>query len=412
MSGCARSEQNKPKTFLSALEAVPLKSRASKSIMRAFRAVCLAAILVSTVLASAQAPRPQLPKSFRFDFENNIIFLKVGINGQPPVWFILDTGASGNVLDSGLVQKMGLKTEGERQGTGAGKGTVQIKFAKNVVFDLPGLSTPSESVYVIDLSGQPALMGREVGGILGYDFFLPYVVEVDYPGELVTLYDPATFKYSGGGEAVAFTLVKKTPHIPIKINIPGREAVERQVLIDSGSGDAVDDDVMAQSSNKLEVVGGVGLGQEFRTTVGRAESVQIGRYTLKQPVGVSGGVALIGNELLRRFHVIFDYSRQKLYLEPNAHLEDQLLVNASGLDLRWSPDFKSFTVHDVALQSPASEAGVKNGDLLVAIDGSPAAEFTMEQVGTLFTHAGKQYRLSLMRGSQPLEIVIKLRKRL
>jgi hypothetical protein len=380
--------------------------------MKTVTTTLMAGILALASLAMAQAPQPKLPKSFRFDFENNTIFLKVGINGQPPVWFILDTGASGNVLDSGLAQKMGLKTEGERQGTGAGKGTVQIKFAKNVTFDLPGLSTPAESVYVIDLSGQPALMGREVGGILGYDFFLPYVVEVDYPGELVTLYDPAIFKYSGDGEAIGFNLVKKTPHIPVKIKIPGREAVERQVLIDSGSGDAVDDDVMAQSANKLEVVGGVGLGQEFRTTVGRAEAIQIGRYTLKQPVGVSGGVSLIGNELLRRFHVIIDYSRQKLYLEPNAHLQDEFLVNASGLDLRWSPDFKSFTVHDVAVQSPASEAGVKSGDLLVAIDGCPAAEFTMEQVGTLFTHADKQYRLGLMRGSQPLEVAIKLRKRL
>ena len=380
--------------------------------MKTVTKMFMAGILSLASLSLAQAPQPKLPKSFRFDFENNMVFLKVGVNGQSPVWFILDTGASGNVLDSGLAQKMGLKTEGERQGTGAGKGTVQIKFVKNVTFDLPGLSTPAESVYVIDLSGQPALMGREVGGILGYDFFLPYVVEVDYPGQLVTLYDPATFKYSGAGEAIAFTLVKKTPRIPVKIKIPGREAVERQVLIDSGSGDAVDDDVMAQSPNKLEVVGGVGLGQEFRTTVGRAESVQIGRYMLKQPVGVSGGVSLIGNELLRRFHVTIDYSRQKLFLEPNAHFQDEFLVNASGLDLRWSPDFKSFTVHDVAVQSPASEAGVKSGDLLVAIDGSPAAEFTIEQVGTLFTHAGKQYRLSLMRGSQPLEVAIKLRKRL
>ena len=86
----------------------------------------IAGILALASLAMAQAPQPKLPKSFRFDFENNIIFLKVGINRQPPVWFILDTGASGNVLDSGLVQKMGLKTEGERQGTGAGKGTSNI----------------------------------------------------------------------------------------------------------------------------------------------------------------------------------------------------------------------------------------------------------------------------------------------
>jgi hypothetical protein len=371
----------------------------------------LLAILAASC-TSAQATKPQFPLSFPFDFENNQIFLKVGINDNAPVWFIVDSGASANVVDAALAQKLGLKTEGEKQGTGAGKGTVRVTFAKNVRFELPGLSSPSESAYVIDLSGQPALQGREVGGILGYDFFRRYVVEIDYDAELLTLHDPDVFKYDGRGAEIPFELVKKTPHIPLKIKLNGRDALERKVLVDSGSGDAVDDDLMAQSVNKLEVVGGVGLGQEFRTTVGRAESVQIGPYILKQPTGVSGGVALIGNEALRRFNIVFDYSRQKLYLEPNSHLGDEFVVDASGLDLRWSPDFKSLRVHDVAVQSPAAEAGVKTGDLLVAINSRPCSEFSIEQVGKMFAQDGKQYRLNVRRASESRELVLKLRKRL
>ncbi|HZN92083.1 MAG TPA: hypothetical protein VFB81_05240 [Myxococcales bacterium] len=49
--------------------------------------------------------------------------------------------------------------------------------------------------------------------------------------------------------------------------------------------------------------------------VGRADSAKLGSFVLDRPVGATGGVQLIGTEVLRRFHVVFDYSRQRIILE-------------------------------------------------------------------------------------------------
>ena len=375
------------------------------------RSFLLALLLLGGLLSAAyaQAP-PPLPLSIPFDFENNQVYLRVGINGHQPGWFVLDSGASGCVVDAATAKRLGLATHGEKRGTGAGKGTVEITFTDNVTYDLAGLHLTVPQSYVIDLSGQPAIVGRDIAGILGYDFFARYVVAIDYDAAVLTLSDPAHYSYSGKGTAVAFTLVKKTPHITIHATVAGGPGVDREVLVDSGSEDALDDDILASAPQRLETVGGVGLGEEFRTTLARAQKLQIGPYTLERPFGATGGVPLVGTEILRRFHVVFDYARSRLILEPNRHFHDDFAFDSSGLDLRWAPD--SFVVHDVAKPSPAAESGLQAGDGIVSIDGQPAAHFRLEQVQSLFLDAGRTVRLGVRRGDQRFEVSLTLRERL
>ncbi|HVE86204.1 MAG TPA: aspartyl protease family protein [Myxococcales bacterium] len=369
--------------------------------------------LVPLLFALSLSAAPSLPLAVPFDLDSNQIFVRARINGGEPRWFIVDTGASADVIDAGLVTRLGLKVEGSREGSGAGKGTVKISFVKGVTYDVGGATQVVPSSYAIDLSGQPALLGREVAGILGYDFFARYVVEVDYDAQVLVLHEPAAFQPPAGAEPVKVTLEKQVPHVPVEVQIAGKPPVTQPVLVDSGSQDALDVDAMAQSPVKMEVVGGVGLGKEFRITVGRAESMKLGRFVLRGPVGSGGGVPLIGNEILRRFHVAFDYSRQVMYLEPNRHLDDAFVVDASGLDLRYAQDRRGFDVHDVASASPAAEAGIKTGDVLVAIDGRDGPELGgLEKISRLLTRAGATHRLTLRRGSQTQDVQLKLRKRL
>jgi hypothetical protein len=347
-----------------------------------------------------------------FDFDTNQIFVRASVNGGEPSWFILDTGASANVLDAAFAKKLGIKQESERQSSGAGKGTVKAGLARGVRYDVGGTSTVAETTYLIDLSGQPAILGREIAGILGYDFFIKFAVEVDYEAQVLRLHDPATFKPNPRAEPIKVTLEKKVPLVPVQIKVPGQAPVTKQLLVDSGSQDAVDDDVMAQSPIKLEVLGGVGLGQEYRVTVGRGDWAKIGSFTLRAPVGVGGGVALIGNEVLRRFHLGIDYSRKTLWLEPNRHLDDAFATDASGLDLRYTADRKAYEIHDVNRPSPAADAGIKAGDLLLAIDGRPVSELGgIQRIHALLTRTGMTCALTIKRGAETREVPLTLRER-
>ncbi len=60
--------------------------------------------------------------------------------------------------------------------------------------------------------------------------------------------------------------------------------------------------------------------------------------------------------------------------------------------------------------SPAAEAGLQEEDELTAINGRPVTEFSLEQIRQMLKQEGKEYVLSLKRGTQTLQVKLKLRR--
>lgn len=371
--------------------------------------VALAALWLSVAFG---APAQSLPLSVPFDLENNQVFVEVRVNGSKPLWFIVDSGASGCVVDRAVARRLRIASRGAAQGTGAGKGSVDLSFADNVRYDLAGWELVAPTSYLIDLSAQKALQGREVAGILGYDFFAQSVVEFDFEARVMTLRDPSAPYEPPGAKPLPFKLVKKTPYVPIRVKIEGREPAEHDVLVDLGSGDGVDVDILASAPRTLEALGGVGLGQEFRMVMGRGEWAEIGPFRLAEPTGATGGVQLIGLEVLRRFDLVFDYRRDRLLLAPNRFFAEPFQHDASGLALRWAPDMKSFVVHDVQSPSPAAEIGLKAKERILAVNNRPAADFTIEQMNALLSNESSALLLLVHGASGRRHLTLNLRKRL
>jgi C-terminal processing protease CtpA/Prc len=99
-----------------------------------------------------------------------------------------------------------------------------------------------------------------------------------------------------------------------------------------------------------------------------------------------------------------------MILEPNQHLKDAFLFDASGVTLRLVPESGDFSVHSVMQGSPASEAGLHEGDLIQSIDGLSSEHYTLPQVGSIFRRVGAKHHLTVRRGNQQLKFDITLRK--
>jgi C-terminal processing protease CtpA/Prc len=67
-------------------------------------------------------------------------------------------------------------------------------------------------------------------------------------------------------------------------------------------------------------------------------------------------------------------------------------------------------VYQVIADSPAAEAGVRVGDVLTAIDGVPAARFTLDEINQMLKVPGREYKLSFKRGAGTLSMKIKMRR--
>ncbi|HYK21991.1 MAG TPA: PDZ domain-containing protein, partial [Pyrinomonadaceae bacterium] len=64
----------------------------------------------------------------------------------------------------------------------------------------------------------------------------------------------------------------------------------------------------------------------------------------------------------------------------------------------------------VTQDSPASDAGLRVGDIITAIDGKPSSTLTLDSIREMLKQNGHEHLVSIKRGEQSLQIKMKLRR--
>jgi hypothetical protein len=177
-----------------------------------------------------QPGAPPIP----FNFENSHIMFKAQLNGREPIWFLLDTGADENVINTPRLAEFGLKTYGQTAATGGG-GTAEYDYAAGATFTLPGVELRNQHVAVLDQTGLEHALGMPMGGLLGYDFISRFVVEIDYQKRLITLHDPKTWSYSGSGFVVPVTFDGGIPFTDGVISVATKRDIPAYFVLDFGA---------------------------------------------------------------------------------------------------------------------------------------------------------------------------------
>jgi hypothetical protein len=134
-------------------------------------------------------------------------------------------------------------------------------------------------------------------------------------------------------QRVPITLKKDIPFIDGHVSINGEDPIPVILYIDSAAGGALEfmvSDTMKfpLSESMEEQYLGTGLSGDIHGSVGRIAAFGFGGYVLHDvptsfpPAEVrskqEGADGIIGNNALRRFNLIFDYSRELIYIRPNA----------------------------------------------------------------------------------------------
>ncbi len=139
------------------------------------------------------------------DFEfyrDSRIFLPVTVNGYETLG-VLDSGAAITAIDATVARDAVI--EGERTVSASGTGgSVQIQLASDVSVQVGELVLDGLTVGILDLSGvADRLLGRPLPVILGAEFFLRTVVDIDYPNRRIPFRDPDEWEYEGPGDTIA-----------------------------------------------------------------------------------------------------------------------------------------------------------------------------------------------------------------
>ena len=362
-----------------------------------------------------------------FQLSSNFVLVQLRMNNSRPLWFLFST-ASTSVIDTRIAKELGLRVQDKEKLTATGS-SIGVGSISGVSLALPGVTTVNQTVAVLPLEFISSIMGQPVAGLIGYDFIGQFVIEVDYAARKMNVYGPATYRYSGSGEILPIKFIDKRPFVGVKITMEGREAVEGMVELETAdSGVLVVQRSFAEAHQLLKSVKGFRLGNVggaggsmSRTLQGRVRNIQVGRLSINNPIvmfsqaeaakDATGGDGQIGGEALRRFRLILDYSRQRIILEPNKHLAEPVEADMSGFELVAEDEgLKTLTINEVLANSPAAEAGLQEEDELIAFDGRPVTEFSLEQIRQMLKQEGKEYVLKLKRGSQALQVKLKTRR--
>ena len=258
--------------------------------------------------------------SVPFEFAGDEILVPVRVNGSKPLWFAVDSAASAMILDSAVARRFGFSGE-QGHGRGAGAGSVtHTKIAAPVSLQVGSMPATAYSIIAIDLSGPANNAGHAIDGLIGYEFFSRYVVQIDYKRHRMTMTAPDEFRPPRNQVALPLLIDHKLPFVEAEVKVPGVAATKGRFLIDTGSADAVDHPLIKQSTGQVrKTITGVGLGSPIEGYVGRAEYFKLGPYFVKAPVlaccgGNEFNQQMIGGAILQKFLLTFDYQHLRLYV--------------------------------------------------------------------------------------------------
>ena len=94
----------------------------------------------------------------------------------------------------------------------------------------------------------------------------------------------------------------------------------------------------------------------------------------------SAMAGLIGPDVLSQFDVTFDYARTRIIFEKNKNHGRRDSYDRAGIWMGQSQDGKHFAVVDVIAGGPGADAGVKQGDEILAINGESTANLILPDV--------------------------------
>lgn len=273
-------------------------------------------------------------RGIAFELHNNHIYLSVKVNNSEPLSFILDTGAS-SVISRQRAEFLGLKFRSKEQGFGVADNPVDASIVEGVSLSLPGATLSKQKIAAVALEDLQKSLGRAVDGILGYSFFSRFVVEIDYAAKTINLYSPKSYKYKGKGEHIPLIVDAGSGLIFAHAVVESSDSALTKGLfeIDSGGGHAlilnkpfVERNNLLTVSQKANTILVGGIVGSSRVVAGTVKNLQVGRNKVENvntlfSLATDGLLASeefdgnIGNDFLRRFNVIFDYSRRLMILE-------------------------------------------------------------------------------------------------
>src|SRR5689334_6937531 len=214
---------------------------------------------------------------------NNLVVVPVFLNGALPLKFILDTGVRTAILTQKAFTDI-LNLPYSRKYTISGPGgskLVDAYVTNNVSLELPGVTGRGHAMLVLaeDYLELRNYLGTDVHGILGYELFSRFIVQIDYEKRLLTLMLPEAFKPKGKYRTVPIAIEDTKPYLRTEVVLQDGTTIVAKLLVDSGASHGLmlepfSDSRIVPPNDYVSSSIGRGLGGDIIGKVGRVKSLK------------------------------------------------------------------------------------------------------------------------------------------
>jgi len=351
--------------------------------------LCLLAFFVLALAAialAAPAPDPGAPSAPRCRFPagetsvrvplergGDTLYVQASINGSDLYEFMIDTGASGSIVDPSLAERLRLPV--------IGRGLVGTALGAQMgrVYEISSLEMGGVAVENLDICALPreptkTRIGSLRIGAIGGDFLGQMPFTLDYADPAIILHDPARFRPPEDAleQPLQFQLDGGFPFVAAKFG--GQD--ERPVLLDTGFDAflSLDDSAVRRDASVFiakpdrykvhDAAGSWTTGSVWRcdsfTVLGRTfRGVEVvsGPFPLfTGEIGMPAGI--VGAACLKEFELTFNYAQKRIWIRPAISMEDWVILNDWELHIT-EGDFLGLTLlHRAASEGRTVHAGL------------------------------------------------------
>lgn len=356
-----------------------------------------------------------------FDYTGHLYF-DVVVRDSIPARMIFDTGNTNILIDNKFFKKHFAPSPTLQRSLiqGAGNSLEAVyRDTAEWIYSVGEEQQTEQGAIVMDLQ---KILGSGVDGMFGMEFMRGRRVEFNFADEYMRLLQPDEPLADGYVCIKCKWLDARESRmlLPVSVQISDGTAIEGNFLVDMGARDGlVLNSSLAAKLNlrsviadaKKKVLDAGGVGGSRTDYLFRAKGVSVGGFEIADVNAIYSGNTmgamaddsydgLIGNALLERFDVVFDFAKGEIWLRPNKNFSAEKRYD-SGVTL--TPQEDCWVVNGLVEGGNGDKAGLRRGDVVMTINGLTPKQIDGRLLKRM-NESAEGWRLSVKRGESDVEI--------
>ena len=328
-------------------------------------------------------------------------------------YFILDTGSATSLLDTFAFNDLKECNQKIEVLTPSGEQEQELYEPPDLAIGPINLRD-SVMVGLVDFTEWNHRIGKPIYGCLGATALMKFVLQIDFDNRVVRLFSPNYDAHPDWGREFGFQGVGGVPAIMVRLSDG-----EYPFRLDTGF---LGEDIampMVGFNRALASMRATPITDGALTFAGYT-TVRYMRWPVFPALGwnyrnlilqdTEGNSGAFGLSFLSRHMITFDFPRYIFYAKAGLQFDRQSELDMSGLTIE---RVASHVVGTVTEGSPAYQAGIRDGDVILSVDGKAAKDWDICNLSAfLRSQDGREISVSFWRDGETQNVTFKLRRRL